>query len=922
MPRNPFVQSQFNAGQWSEKLRDRFDLDQYSAAVAEMTNAYPYPHGPFTRRAGTRDVTASGSNAGTRLIEFVFSRDDAFILEFTNLQVRAFKANAVVDTVVTPYTSAQLFDIAWARVGDTLYLAHPDHAPRKIVRFADNDWRIFTVDFAPPPSYEAGIVPSASLTLSATTGNGVIATASASTFLETDVDRLLSEVGDVGVAVITAVASPTSATIDVLTTFSSTSIAAAAWQLEGSPVADVSLTKTSPLGAKTTITALREQADETELVTNGNFSAGATSWTNFSAPTAATGTADAGSGDTALVDAAATFVTSGVEVGYVMTDESTGKTDRIETVTDENNLVLASGGAVINSGNNYTIRQTGTAGFTTGAATLNGGENGIAWIQQAITTVVGRTYRLVFNVTSNPLSLQIGSTSQASDVLSELTYNLGENVVTFVATTTTTYIQFRNNQNANATVDDVSVKLYSAEAFRATDVGKFIVGNEGTVEIIAFVDATQVTGVIRQSFATEDDIVAGAWSLESSAWSAVLGYPRVITLFERRIWYGSTLAFPVDFWFSQTNDYENFARGTADSDGGAFSLATPEANRFEWMLGETNLLIGTEREEVAIGGGSSAITPTNILTSSPSHIGSQRVAPLRVGAAVLFVERGGKAMREFAFDADFTDQLEREPPEITLFADGIADGVIKQVAYQQKPTPTIYAVLEDGTLIRCTYKRDQSIRAWSTVPTTGFVRSVAVIPSGNTEVAYIAVDRNSATRIEYFDESGGYYGPLQVDAGVVYDGVATTTVTGLSHLNGLTVDVLGDGANLGTFVVSGGQVTLPSSVTKYEAGLPFDTVVTLLRPGGNDAPTIGFAANHERITVGFIASIGGRVNGDQVPPRSTEDLMDAGVVPFTGYHYVSGDVGDGDNNIITIEQTDPLPLTVSSVARVVELTDI
>ncbi|MBP5144093.1 hypothetical protein HUT00_36485, partial [Pseudomonas chlororaphis] len=59
------------------------------------------------------------------------------------------------------------------------------------------------------------------------------------------------------------------------------------------------------------------------------------------------------------------------------------------------------------------------------------------------------------------------------------------------------------------------------------------------------------------------------------------------------------------------------------------------------------------------------------------------------------------------------------------------------------------------------------------------------------------------------------------DAHVVYQGVATTVITGLSHLEGKTVVVWADGRDAGTATVSGGQVTLATAASNVVVGLGY-----------------------------------------------------------------------------------------------------
>lgn len=848
-------------------------------------------------------------------------------MAFFPSSLKVYQNGVLKDTVTHTFTANELFEFTHTRVGDVIYLAHEAHAPQKLIRFSNTDWRLSDVAFNPPPTFEAGVISSTvTLTLSlATVGTGRTITASAALFAEADVNRVLLEIHDVGLGVITAVSTSTSATFDILTAFSSTSLAVGTYQIVGSPTADLVFDGKNAAGSYVTFRAIDVDQGGGNLVSNGGFGSGSTDWDDQSAPLVSTGSADAGSNDTNITDAAADFVGDGVQTGHVAHNLTTGLHDRVDAVESTTKLKTETGLASWSAADNYEVRRTGQAIFQDSKCTLYGGENGVAWIEQQLTVVDGKVYRVQAVVTDNPVSMQIGTTATANDLLDEFSYEVGNIDTTFTASGTAAFLQFRNNQNNNASVDTVRVTLASIGAFRSEDVGKFIVGSDGIAEITA-VATTSATALMKRTFTANDDgdvsnLIAGAWALESRSWTATLGYPRTVAAYNGRAIYGSNDANPITFWGSNVRDYENFARGTDADQGFEFDISSNESNAMAWMSGGTNLVIGTEREEFVINGGNAPLGPGAVIVSSPTRHGSARITPMRVGAATLFVERGGTRLRELAFDADFTEQLQRESPDLFLFAQGIADEGIRDLGSSSLPDTALWAVRNDGVLLYAPYDRNQDLIGWSTFETDGEVLSVATIPSDTSEQVWIAVMRNGTIRLEYFDLVNGYYGPLQTDATLIYDGVATTTITGLDHLDGETVDVLAAGGNLGEYTVVGGEVELPMSVTFAEVGLPFDTYVKTLRPGSPELVTVGTNASQARIVIGLLDSVGGTVNGDVLPDRRGSDLMDELTGTFTGYLSVDCDRGDGDNNTVIIEQTDPLPLTVTSVTRYLSIGD-
>ena len=101
------------------------------------------------------------------LKRFEFSTTQAYVLEFGHLYFRIYKDEGqVVDSVntepievTTPYTSTDIFDLKFSQDADTLYIAHPSYAPRKITRSSHTSWSIALVSFTGsnfPSDYCAG----------------------------------------------------------------------------------------------------------------------------------------------------------------------------------------------------------------------------------------------------------------------------------------------------------------------------------------------------------------------------------------------------------------------------------------------------------------------------------------------------------------------------------------------------------------------------------------------------------------------------------------------------------------------------------------------------------------------------------------------------------------------------------------------
>lgn len=248
------IQTNFTAGELSPRVNSRIDIAKYNNGLKTCENLQILVQGGARRRAGSRFVAETKNSAKrSRLIEFIFNRDQAYMLEFGDLYMRVFKNGAPVLVlsvpyeIATPYTEAMLDNIAYVQGADTMFLAHPEVPLYRLQRFADDSWRLLPAPFAVEPFDELGISPPLALTLSAATV-GVGRTFSATNaFQPADVGRDI--VSGSGLATITGYTDVNTVTAEIKSAFSGLAIASGAWNITISPQASLTATLASPVGA-------------------------------------------------------------------------------------------------------------------------------------------------------------------------------------------------------------------------------------------------------------------------------------------------------------------------------------------------------------------------------------------------------------------------------------------------------------------------------------------------------------------------------------------------------------------------------------------------------------------------------------------------------------------------------------------------
>ena len=106
------------------------------------------PQGAAQKRPGTVYVAESKSNTKIRLLPFEYSTTQSYIVELGNQYLRFYTNNAQIPNggnpyeVVTPYLTADLFELKYEQSADVLFITHPDYEVRKLSRVTNASWTI------------------------------------------------------------------------------------------------------------------------------------------------------------------------------------------------------------------------------------------------------------------------------------------------------------------------------------------------------------------------------------------------------------------------------------------------------------------------------------------------------------------------------------------------------------------------------------------------------------------------------------------------------------------------------------------------------------------------------------------------------------------------------------------------------------
>jgi hypothetical protein len=440
-----------------------------------------------------------------------------------------------------------------------------------------------------------------------------------------------------------------------------------------------------------------------------------------------------------------------------------------------------------------------------------------------------------------------------------------------------------------------------------------------------------------QSITLTGDLIADD-EYQLGAFSDRTGFPSCIAFFEQRLVFASTASQPQTLFFSVSGDFTNFTAGVADDSSLIYTIGSNQVNVIRYLTSSRVLLVGTSGGEFAVRAGSvdAPITPLNTQIKQQARYGSADIQPLVIGATALFVQREQRKLRELVYNFDVDGYV---APDMTLLAEHITEGKIKEMAYQQEPNNVVWCALEDGKLAAMTYRREEDVVAWhehqlggslSTVRPYGFVESVAVISSSTPgeEEVYLAVqrdidgdERRQIERLKPIDFGSDIKDAYFLDSGVTKEDITGfTVIDGLDHLDNETVSILADGAIHADKRVISGSVTLDRTARKAHAGLPYDSILQTMRieAGGTEGTAQAKNKRISDIDIRVLNSVGAKIgpsedNLDLIPFRDASMAMDKPVPLYTGDKFIEFPGGYNDDGFVVVKQDQPLPLTILSI---------
>lgn len=409
--------------------------------------------------------------------------------------------------------------------------------------------------------------------------------------------------------------------------------------------------------------------------------------------------------------------------------------------------------------------------------------------------------------------------------------------------------------------------------------------------------------------------------------SASRGWPECGVFHQGRLWLGGLKSRPATLLASRAGQYFDFGLGTGlDNEAMMLTIDTDQLNAVHQLHSGRGLLIFTSGAEHAITV-PPPITPTNVAVEEQSRRGIRRYARIdEVDGAILFVQRGGAALRQFVYD-----ELEQSwrADLLSLLAPHLIrtprDVVIRKSAVQDDADVALLPDADGAGITVLSTLRSQEVAAFARWTVAGSVLGVTALASGQ---VFAAVLRAGTPRLLTWDAA------CVLDHASRFSFASPVTQVSVPHLAAQPAVAVLDGRPEGVVQVAvDGTASLPRAAKTVEIGTGYELLIRTLPVEPRD-PTGALIGRRSRIVRAAVRVhrsgaftlrsdvLGARVlGGPPAPPLDTDPPPEPDW-PSAEYR-LEGLRGWRAQHTIEISQPAdrPQPLTLQALALVVAPAD-
>ena len=536
-----------------------------------------------------------------------------------------------------------------------------------------------------------------------------------------------------------------------------------------------------------------------------------------------------------------------------------------------------------------------------------------------LTTTIGSTVLATMDHTQSADTLIVVQEDMAPKKIvrggSHSTWTISDISFEFIPKFNFTPAETTINQTITPSAVDGNITITAGgSVFTSSHVNQFVEANDGMgrARITRFVSGTSVEAVVEIPFFNTSAIASGGTFLDTGyedSFSTSKGFPRTCTFHEGRLYFGGVKSRPNTIFASRVARFFDFNPGEAlDDDSIELTISTDSTNAITGMFSGRDLQIFTKGGEFFLPQSTlDPITPTNVVVNGATRRGSKEgIKPVGAESGTLFIQRAGKSLREFLFS---DVELSYISNNISLLSSHLlkspSDMALRKATSTTDGDLLLLVNRTDGSLATYSILRGQNVIAPSLSTTDGEFVNVGV----DVDQIYFTVKRTISSADKYYVEC--FNDDNTTDSAKLYSGgskPSTTTVTGLSHLEGKTVKVIADDQMQLDKTVSSGQITLDAVPTTYvEIGLNYTPTIKTL-PVELKLSSGNIVAQKKRIveaTANLYLSQNLTLNGNDL-------LFTAGDF-FTGKKRKKPMLGYDRDGQMTFSQSEPLFFTLLGI---------
>jgi hypothetical protein len=962
------IQPAFSAGELSPALAARVDLAKYASGVRKLKNFFVHPHGGISNRPGFRYITAAKNPEGIgRLIPFIYSKKEAYVLEFSDRAVRFYfegkplcSEDGTIYEIESPYQENDLAELRYSQSADVLFICHPKYPPKRLERLGQLAWQFVDFGFKEGP-----FLPMNS----------------------SDVKMRVTGVGTV---------QPERDGVRFTTP----------GMFEFTVPEGVKNIRVRMIGGGAGVYYMPKWYDsEDGYVQLGEVcypvSGGESKFANLKSAGGAS-LSDSCWGGSGL------FPENGLRAGSLVNGyggigygsgaggrDGKKRPSGMISIGGKYMIRGATRGAIVDGNMSVTPGEViqGFVGSGGSGANVHHGVSGcvdLTWqahtegrigILEADEDVfrqdqVGALWKIRHSIPSESRSTRDPNNWQNGVFNLEVTahskwfvdtsgYWVGSVFVekydelndkwTLIRTLNSQ--KDRNYSESGSVEENTRIRVRGNPFTRSVPAGGdgAMYGEvtletlptvyDGFVKIMEYMDAKTVKVKVEKRIGSNE--WTGEWA--EGAWSNLRGYPGCCTFYQDRLCFGGTDYEPGGVWMSRIGDYNHFGTSLPLKDDDAISirLVSRRIGRIRSLIGISELIALTESGEWKIGNSKGALTPTSIEARPQGYRGSANLEPVLIGDRVIFLREMGSTVQDlgYSFESDtYTGS------DLSILSKHMLEyHTIVDWEYRQEPDSVIWAVRSDGVLLGITYLREQEIWAWHRHETQGFFESIAVIPGEDQEELWGLIRREDKLLVEkleiretelekcfyvdsgvtrhfepwYLGEPAGQIGKAMIQGHVK----GLRWVGGLGHLAGKEVSILADGAvwprqrvrkkMIGKVENWGIELERPAQIVHI--GLPYEAEVeTLNIEIQADGGTLqGKKKKFPQVLFRFLKSCGGKVGATdrEMDPIQWQSSKHYGkpMALYTGDKAIRPPGGYNEDGRLVLKQDDPLPITLLAI---------